>query len=241
MDSKRIESIMTGLGFSLYEARAYSALVGENPLTGYELSGRSGIPRSKIYECIERLNRKKLILPLGGNPVRYVPLPPNDLINRLSNEFESSVKKLGSLLNEGMESDPVDYIFNIGGYDEILMKAQEIIDSAEQSIDLSLWAPEIERLEKHIGSAVKRDMKVRLLSFSGGKYSLGDVYHHRPLHEDEFSGRWITIVKDRSEVLTGQCSGESGIVAAWTRNKCLVFVSLKYIDHEIIKIREDVS
>jgi len=36
------------IGFSEYEAKAYVALLRESPVTGYELSMLSGVPRSMI-------------------------------------------------------------------------------------------------------------------------------------------------------------------------------------------------
>ena len=258
MNIERVVSIMNGLGFSPYEAKAYAALVREHPLTGYELSGISGIPRSKIYECIERLDRKKLIVTVEGSPVRYVPVPPDELVRRLSNEFDSSVKTLGILLNEEKENDPVDYIFNISGYDEIIGKAIEIIQGAHHHLDISIWNDELEKLLPHLKNVSQHGVKIRLLLFTcppfhscppkplrrrdgrrdGYDIDWAEAYHHRMLDESEYTGRWLSVVKDRSEVLTGQCSGEGGIVAAWTRNRCIVFVNLKYIEHEIIKIKE---
>jgi len=64
------------------------------------------------------------------------------------------------------------------------------------------------------------------------------TWRHRSFARENYTGRAITVVRDRREALTGQCSGEGGIVAAWTKNRNLVFISLKYIEHEIIRIRE---
>lgn len=238
MNIERVVSIMNGLGFSSYEAKAYAALVREHPLTGYELSGISGIPRSKIYECIERLDRKKLIVTVEGSPVRYVPVPPDELLRRLSNEFDSSVKTLGILLNEEKENGLIDYIFNISGYEEIIGKAIEIIQGADHHLDISIWNDELEKLLPHLKNVSQHGVKIRLLLFNGYDIDWAEAYHHRTLNKSEYTGRWLSVVKDRSEVLIGQCSGEGGIVAAWTRNRCIVFVNLKYIEHEIIKIKE---
>ena len=238
MKTDSIESIMTGLGFSLYESRAYMALVRENPLTGYELSGKSGIPRSKVYECIERLKRKGMILPVEGNPVRYVPVPPSELVRRLSSEFESSVRTLESLLKEGTQTENVDYIFNISGYDEIIGKASEMISEAHSKLDLSLWDSETGSLREDIGRAVDRGVHVRMISFGESLLQNVELYRHRPLKKGEFNGRWITVVKDMDEVLTGECSGDKDSIAAWTRNRSLVVTSMKYIEHEIIRIKE---
>jgi HTH-type transcriptional regulator, sugar sensing transcriptional regulator len=239
MKNEQIESIMTGLGFSLYESRAYAALVAENPLTGYELSGRSGIPRSKVYECIERLQRKGLLIPVEKNPVKYAPLPPEELVRQLSKEFRTSLETLGHLLSEGKASDRVDYIFNIRGYEEIIAKSAEMIEDAESELALALWGEEIARLEEEIRRAIKRGVIVRLLTFNGGNAVKGcETWRHRSLSKEDFTGRAITVVRDKKEALTGQCSGEGGMVAAWTKNWNLVFISLKYIEHEIIRIRE---
>ncbi len=238
MDSERIEAVMTGLGFSLYESRAYIALVGDNPLTGYELSGHSGIPRSKVYECLERLKRKGLVFPVEGSPVKYVPVPPEELVRRLSREFGSSLDLLGQLLREERRSDRAEYIFNIGGYDGVAEKAREMIRDARGELDLALWGEEIARLRCDLTDAGARGIRVRLLTFNGESIPGCEVYRHRAISPEESSGRWITVVRDHAEVLTGQCTGEGGALAAWTRNRSLVFVSLKYLEHEIIRIRE---
>ena len=238
MKQQQIESIMTGLGFSLNESRAYTALVGENPLTGYELSGRSGIPRSKIYECIERLKRKGLVLPVVGNPVRYVPVPPEEFVRRLSGEFESSVRTLEALLKEQTHIEDMDYIFNIRGYQEIISKAAEMIRGTQTALDLSLWDEEADGLRDECEAAAKRGVTIRMIAFGETMMEMVDIYRHRPLTSGEFKGRWITVVKDRHEVLTGECKVDNGSIAAWTRNRSLVFMSMKYIEHEIIRIQE---
>lgn len=38
--------------FSIYEARTYLALLWESPVTGYQLSKLSGVPRSRVYDML---------------------------------------------------------------------------------------------------------------------------------------------------------------------------------------------
>jgi len=251
MRTEQIETVMKGLGFSLYESRAYAALVAEHPLTGYELSRKSGIPRSKVYECIERLARKRLLVAVEGTPVRYAPVPPAELVRRLSGEFETSLDLLGRLLAEESGPEHAEYVFNIGGYNGILGKAADMIRGSSETLDLALWSEELGCLRGDIERTHNRGVGVRLLfftphvnvhggtpAFDRGEIPGCEVYRHRAIAPGEFTGRWIAVVRDRSEVLTGRCSGGGDIIAAWTRNRSLVFVSLKYIEHEIIRIRE---
>ena len=239
MQINRIEELMTGLGFSSYESRAYAALVRENPLTGYELSGKSGIPRSKIYECIERLKRKGLVLPVEGSPVKYVPVPPDEFARRLSSEFESSIQTLEELLEEDVQPESVDYIFNISGYGEIMKKAQEMIRDTNTYLDVSLWDNEAECLINDLFHAKNNGVQIRLIIFGNTIDGFKEIYRHRPLAENEFDGRWITVLSDKSEVLTGECSETNISIAAWTRNRSLVHTSMKYIEHEILRIQEN--
>jgi len=232
----RIETALNGLGFSSYEAKAYTALVREYPLTGYEVAKRSGIPRSKVYESIERLVRKRLVTAVEDNPVKYVAVPPEELVRRLSSEFESSVTNLDRLLKEEHGNDAFEYIFNISGYGNILDKATDMISHAERTVDISIWREEWPEVRKSCVRSAEKGVGIRVLGFNGiAKVSGVKLFHHRPFRSGEPADRWITVVTDKNEILTGQCSGDS-IIAAWTKNRCLVFMGLKYIEHEIIKI-----
>ena len=52
---KDAREALMALGFSNYEAKAYCALLTRSPANGYQVAQESGIPRAKIYECLQRL------------------------------------------------------------------------------------------------------------------------------------------------------------------------------------------
>ena len=56
----KIISHLIEVGFSEYEAKVYASLVKTNPATAYEIAKNSGIPTSKIYEVISKLQEKKI-------------------------------------------------------------------------------------------------------------------------------------------------------------------------------------
>lgn len=47
------------LGFSQYECKAYIGLLKHSPVTGYEVSKQTGVPRSMIYEVLGKLMDKE--------------------------------------------------------------------------------------------------------------------------------------------------------------------------------------
>jgi HTH-type transcriptional regulator, sugar sensing transcriptional regulator len=50
------------LGLSSYEAKALVALMQRHPANGYEVSKLAKIPPSKIYETLQRLKNKGVII-----------------------------------------------------------------------------------------------------------------------------------------------------------------------------------
>ena len=63
--------ILKQLGFSSYEAKAYIGLLEHQPVGAYELAKRTQIPTSKIYETINKLLNRDVILIFRSRPDRY--------------------------------------------------------------------------------------------------------------------------------------------------------------------------
>ncbi|HFM9352046.1 TPA: helix-turn-helix domain-containing protein, partial [Enterococcus faecium] len=57
-----IIQIMKKYDFSEMETRVYTTLLEKGNLTGYEVSKISGVPRSKVYNILEKLLKKNLIV-----------------------------------------------------------------------------------------------------------------------------------------------------------------------------------
>lgn len=73
---------MRALGFTPYEARAYHTLVKYGEMTARELSGISGIPYSKTYEVLSRLQEKGFVEVQKSRPMRFKAVAPRDALGR---------------------------------------------------------------------------------------------------------------------------------------------------------------
>lgn len=71
---KTIHKQLNGLGFSRYEITSYLSLVEHHPANGSQLSRRSGIARSKIYDVLRSIESRGLVGQVGQG--MYVPLCP---------------------------------------------------------------------------------------------------------------------------------------------------------------------
>ncbi len=110
------------LGLTLYEARAYVALVRRDASTPAELARLAGVPRPRIYDVLESLVGKGLATDRPGRTAKYVATPPERvagqlmLVHRervatLEGDARGLVDELRPAYQAGqLHTDPLDYI-----------------------------------------------------------------------------------------------------------------------------------
>ena len=111
-----LKNNLTQIGFTEYEAKVYLALLHESPATGYQLSKKSGVPRSMVYEALGRLAARGAVLEtVEGRATLYRPLPPDVLLDR----YEEDQQRMMAGLRTGMEkiyqSSDEDKVWSISG------------------------------------------------------------------------------------------------------------------------------
>ena len=71
-------STLKGIGLTMYEAQAYVTLTSLIQGSADEVSKNSGIPRSKIYDVLKKLNKKDFIEVKDGRPLTYIAKKRNE-------------------------------------------------------------------------------------------------------------------------------------------------------------------
>ena len=114
------------IGFSLNEAKIYLALLEKYPLNGYEVSKYSGVARSLVYDCLDRLVSKGYVIKMEGETNFYKPLNYEKLIDTINKENQSNLLITREELKKYSKSNNDDeFIFNIKGFDEFIKKTKE--------------------------------------------------------------------------------------------------------------------
>ena len=214
---ERVTAALKELGFTANAARVYLALLKNNPATGYELAGSSGVPRSAIYNLLSTLENQGLVSPLQGKPARYVPLPPDSLCRLLAARFSRGIEELEQSLSQLDDLVPPAPTWTVQGYDEMLNHAGSLIGDDEHSIHLSLWRREAKALSGPLLKARASGVQVVLFSFTKLPPDLG-VQLSYDIPEDRLEEYWshrISLLVDNRRVLVG--SAESG-----ERNRAVV-------------------
>ncbi|MGN8647339.1 TrmB family transcriptional regulator [Gracilibacillus sp. HCP3S3_G5_1] len=226
-------------GFSKYESQAYVGLLKNSPVTGYEVSKRTGVPRSMIYEVLGKLMEKGAVFSTPSEPVKYTPLPAKDLIERLRKEFKISFDYLEENLTLLDSEKEVDVIWRIHGNGRILTEMMEMIHTAQEELWISAWEPQVSLLKETVDKRIKDGVHVFSVLFGETEVDLGVTLHHDymaiDIAEERMSGHLTILAIDNNEVMIANFSPNGS--AAWaikTRDPALVLVAMEYMRHDIM-------
>jgi sugar-specific transcriptional regulator TrmB len=228
---------LMSVGLTEYEAKAYAGLLSHGgEMTAYEIAKASQIPSSKIYEIVGRLAEREIIHSTeSGTTRRYTALDPADFIAQYRLDMESSLTRLSKDLSSLGTNSRKSTIWNIQEYDLLLDKGSRMIESAQKSVLVSLWAEEMDLLHPQLKKCEKRKLKVATVHFGENKKSAGQLFPH-PIADtifEEKGGRGLTIVTDSCEALAGTIHGSGSVEGGFSENKGFVTLAEDYIKHDI--------
>lgn len=227
---------LQALGLTEYQAKAYLALLDHHPVTGYELAKHSAIPRSKIYEVLDRLQADQLVMSVqkDGQAV-FEPVPPKQALTRLKDQYLAVIHGLEDELSHFDGLIDVEPVWNLRGYFDIMKKAQELIKSAEKTVLCSLWDIEINFLADDLKEAQSRGVGIAIVTYGKPEIKIGTMYPHGlegALYEEK-KGRAFTLVIDDRELLTGAAHGGARASASWTTQPVMVDAAKDFVRHDI--------
>ena len=98
-------AILKGLGLTMYEAQAYVTLTSLISSTASEVSEKSGIPRSKIYDVLKGLIKKNFIEVEDGRPLTYNVKSPVEVLSRerdrINTDIDDTITRLTNIYENG--------------------------------------------------------------------------------------------------------------------------------------------
>ncbi len=225
------------LGFSEYEAKAYVALLKNSPATGYQISKESGVPRSMIYEVLNKLVARGAALSSPAERTTlYAPVAADEFLDRLRHTFEEQLDATRRELAAIAGPHTMEYVWNIEGEENILAKAREMIDSAEVQIHIGFLPDTLSSVRASLERAVARGLRVLVntpapLALAGARVVV------TPLVLDDVGqlgtqGLMLTI--DGAQALISQQLDSFSAKAAWTANPLLAFVVEQHMRTDMV-------
>jgi sugar-specific transcriptional regulator TrmB len=224
------------IGLGEYEARLYLALLRRHPATGYELARSSGVPSSKVYEVLKRLQDKDLVFVAdGGRARRYIPVDPEEFVERYTSRMTRTLDGLRDVMQALGSEEQVGYVWNVNGRDALLERAAQAIARAERTVLLSGWDDELAELQPVVEAAHRRKVRVAVIVYGTLAPEAAAVYQH-PIRDtiyDEKGGRGLSLCVDSRMALVGVAIASGGASGAWSRNPGFVAAVEDYLKHDI--------
>lgn len=226
------------LGFTDYEARVYIGLLKGSPATAYEISKQNGLPRPNAYTALESLERKKAVQRVSTEPVRFVPVDPTELLDRISRTVTERCTSLRDRLDQLKGADDTHYVWTVSGAGHARAKIGEIIERAKQHVWIKAHHLELEPHRDALQAAAERGVTILLVLFGKRRdierFSFGEkmmLYAHEGDGTIVGLGRHlVTLTVDFEQALIVNMQEESG---AYTHSRPVVNLAESLIRHEI--------
>lgn len=231
-----IETLQS-LGLTQYEAKTFASLVGAGTTTAYQASKLSGVPRARIYEVLESLESKGLVMTevAGGNKT-YTSLPVDVFLEQQKKDWERIYQTAKSQLKqlENRQPEQVHYISTIIGTESILSFCRTLIQNAEKQILLSMWDPMYSELLPDFQEKAKQNCRIHGIVFDVDKPLEGLLCHRKNDYMNSLStNKWFILSVDSSKLLYGHAA-EKNERAFFTDDSVHLFLLEDYIWHDVL-------
>lgn len=143
--SDKTRKALERIGLTSYEIRTFSALLKSGELTASDLSQKSGVPYSKIYEVLGTLEEKGWIGSDDSRPTRYFAKSPATGLETTKQKIESDfaqdksiiLNDLVPLYEKSGTSEKPD-IWVLSGAINIATKILEMVESCRSEVMVAL-------------------------------------------------------------------------------------------------------
>jgi sugar-specific transcriptional regulator TrmB len=226
------------VGFSLYEARLYVALLRDGAQNGNEVAKNANVPSSKVYTALDKLAGEGIVLSSKrGGSTLYTAVPPEELIARLRRQYNDPLDFLADELPKISTSEPAEPFLTVTGETAVVQAAQAIIDSSSEDLHISCWEEELGALRGALEAAAARGVKVfGMLYGETEELPAGSWmrHHYEDIVGDRVSGRLLALVADRNEALIARIPRRGAPTAVRSGNAVMTLIVQEYLHHDTV-------
>jgi sugar-specific transcriptional regulator TrmB len=162
--NEEFELYLHEMGLSEYESAAYLALLRQGQGTAKEISNASDIPQSRVYDVLEKLERRGFVTIQMGRPKRYGAIEPDlaveQYLNYKRNEFDASISKIENIGDQFVKElqsnqfqykhhDEFDVFWSYEGKNYLLEQGGQLLANANTGIRMLTTANSFRRIVGH--------------------------------------------------------------------------------------------
>ena len=135
-DEQAAVEAVTQLGLTEYEARCFVALTRLAQGTAKEISQLSDVPRSRVYDTVERLHQRGLVDVQQSEPRKYRAVSKDEAFDKLRRNYNSSIETADEALGriESAETAEEKGVWAIADADHVSDRIETLLDGADNHI-----------------------------------------------------------------------------------------------------------
>jgi sugar-specific transcriptional regulator TrmB len=183
MKQNTIVGDLISLGLNKNEARAYQSLVRLGTSSARVIAEDSGIPRSKVYETLDLLEKRGIIKKVSGSdPMLFDPAPVDAALDHLEDKVKGSATNARQML-KGLQSlrgtEAKEFAWAVQGMEQVIMGLRTAIESAQEHVYIASASPGLlNRLRGAFSTAKSRDVKIELFTTTFGSQEILGLEHY---------------------------------------------------------------
>src|SRR3989344_1501298 len=171
MSAEAIE-LLEQLGLTEYEAKTLATLFKLRETEAPEISRLAQVPKTRVYDVLERLTKKGMIIEIYGRPKKYRVVEPGKVFDELLNEkkqelrkLEERANKLKSSIVEGTHEEEAEKVMKVKEKGDFMRILGQEISGAKKSVHgFTNVSKEYSLLHDAVKKASSRDVEVKIIS-----------------------------------------------------------------------------
>ncbi|WP_254271268.1 TrmB family transcriptional regulator [Haloarcula marina] len=163
MDDDELTAILEDSGLSPYQAEAYVALLGLGTASATDVAESCDVPDPRIYDVLRDLESKGYIETFQQDSLTARARDPKEVLEDLrsrSSKYLDAAETIEERYNQPEISDHEVSI--VKRFDTVLNRAVDLIDAAENQIQLGVNSRQFYELERALRDAHERGIDIKL-------------------------------------------------------------------------------
>ncbi|SFC01042.1 Sugar-specific transcriptional regulator TrmB [Halobiforma haloterrestris] len=156
-----VERVGDRFNLGEYEIDAYLTVLEQGQLTASEIADRTEIPQPRVYDTVRSLSDRGLVELRESRPMKVVAIDPAEAFDDVQSSLEQMIDELEARYTAPARD--TEAVSLVKSRSTILRYFEEVIDSAEYELSLSLTPDLLTRFEDQLEAAVDAGVSVDLI------------------------------------------------------------------------------
>ena len=128
--------LLEELGLTEYEARCFVALSRVRKATAKQISELSDVPRSRVYDAVDRLHRRGLVDVQQSDPREYQAIPTDEALETLREQYDTTLSQLDDALGDLRKSEDLEEsgAWAIADHEHVTNRIDSLLGDADEEI-----------------------------------------------------------------------------------------------------------